>query len=229
MPVLSQIHDEGGSGEFLDLDLASLESARGTALRFVESGRPLRILVNNAGVGIGRGATKDGFELQFGVNHLGHFMLTHHLEPALQPGSRLVQVTSAAHFNADGIDFDRVTAKTRSLLGWREYGVSKLANVLFAKEMGRRRPDLATYAVHPGMTDTGMIPGWVRRILRGRLFTPEQGAETVVWCATSTEVSGESGRYYRNKESRDPSPIAQDADLARELWARSVRWCDLGN
>lgn len=225
IPVVDQMRTEGGSGEYLHLDLAALDSARGAARRFVDSGRTLDVLVNNAGVGVGRGTTKDGFQIQFGVNHLGHFMLTHHLQPAFRRGTRIVQVSSAAHFNVKGIDFERLTAPTRSLFGWKDYGVSKLANVLFVRELARRHPNLCAYAVHPGMTDTGIIPGWVRPFARGRLFTPEQGAETVIWCATSESVGDESGLYYRRKESRPPSELAQDDELARELWAWSERWC----
>jgi NAD(P)-dependent dehydrogenase (short-subunit alcohol dehydrogenase family) len=224
-PVVGEIEGAGGSADFLQLDLASLKSVREAARTFEESGRTLDILINNAGVGAGRGVTEDGFEVQFGVNHLGHFALTHHLRRTFRPGSRVVQVTSAAHFNVDGIDFDRVQRRTRSMLGWHEYSVSKLANVLFVREMARRQPDWRTYAVHPGMTDTGIFPGWVRPLIRHRLFTPEQGAETIIWCATSPHVTDESGEYYRNMESRPPSETARDDDLARELWRRSELWC----
>lgn len=225
IPVVERITAEGGSAEFLQVDLASLQSARDAATAFEKSGRVLDILINNAGVGVTRGLTDDGFEIHFGVNHLGHFMLTHHLRRTFRPGTRIVQVTSAAHFNVDEIDFDRVQRGTRSLFGWHEYGVSKLANVLFAREMSQRQPDWRVYAVHPGMTDTGIFPGWVRPFVRRRLFTPEQGAETVIWCATSSDLADESGQYYRNKESREPSETARDDDLAGELWRRSELWC----
>ncbi|MGD2060886.1 MAG: SDR family NAD(P)-dependent oxidoreductase [Acidimicrobiia bacterium] len=223
--VIDEIETAGGSAEYLHLDLASLESVRQTARRVEEGGRALDILVNNAGVGVGRGVTRDGFEIQFGVNHLGHFALTHHLRRTFRPGTRIVQVTSSAHFNAGGIDFDRVRRRTQSLLGWREYCTSKLANVLFVRELARRQPDWSTYAVHPGMTDTGIVPAWIRPLVRHRLFTPEQGAETIVWCATSPEVGADSGRYYRNRESRPPSELAQDDGLAGELWRHSELWC----
>lgn len=225
MPVVSEIEAMGGSAEFLRLDLASLDSTRSAARTFEDSGRNLDALINNAGVGGVRGTTGDGFEINFGVNHLGHFMLTHHLRRTFRPGTRIVQVTSAAHFNAATIDFERVRNRTRSLYGWREYCASKLANVLFVRELARRQPDWHAYAVHPGTTDTGIFPGWLRPFIRHRLFTPEQGAETVLWCATSSDVADESGRYYRNKESRPPSEMAQDDDLAMELWQRSEAWC----
>lgn len=227
--VIDQIVSGGGSAEYLALDLASLDSARDAAHAFVDSGRSLDLLVNNAGVGGGRGTTENGFEVQFGVNHLGHFMLTHHLRDAFHEGTRVVQVTSAAHFNSDGIDFDRVTGKTHSLFGWSEYSTSKLANVLFVRELARRRPDLRTYAVHPGVTSTNLFPAPLRLIMRRRMLNPEQGAETVVWCATAEEVSDETGLYYRHKESVPPSVTGQNDALARELWERSETWCGIGN
>lgn len=223
--VIDEIEADGGSAELLEVDLASLESARSAGTSFTSTDRNLDVLVNNAGVGGARGETEEGFEIHFGVNHLGHFMLTQQLEPALKPGSRIVQVTSAAHFNAEGIDFERVQRSTRSLFGWKEYGISKLANVLFARELAQRRPDWRVYAVHPGMTDTNIFPKLIKPLLRRRLRSPEQGAETVIWCATSPDVADESGLYYRRKESRPPSEVAQDDELARKLWERSEAWC----
>ena len=225
--VINSIREEGGSAEFLHLDLASLESARGAARTFRNSGRELDVLVNNAGVGATKGITADGFEVNFAVNHLGHFMFTHHLRATFRPGTRIVQVASSVHFRASGIDFDRLQRRSRSFYGLDEYGVSKLANVLFVKELARRQPDWNTYAVHPGMTNTSIIPWYVRPFMRGRLLTPEQGAATVIWCANSDDVTGESGLYYSNKVVRAPSAAAQDDDLARELWERSERWCGI--
>ena len=225
MPVVDRIRSNGGSAEFLHLDLSRLSSCLDAARTFVDSGRQIDVLVNNAGVGGTRGLTPDGFEIHFGVNHLGHFMLTRGLEPALSGSARVVQVTSAAHFNAAGIDFDHVRRRTKSLFGWKEYGVSKLANMLFVRELASRRPDLHTYGVHPGMTDTNIIPRVVKPFLRGRLFTAEQGADTVIWCATSEDVDGESGLYYRRRESRPPSEPAMDDDLATRLWEHSEAWC----
>lgn len=223
--VIDEIEAGGGSAEFLELDLASLESTRQSAHRFRESDRTLDVLINNAGIGGGRGTTSDGFEKHFGINHLGHFMLTSLLASRFRPGTRIVQLTSAAHFSVDGIDFDDMQRRTKSLLGWREYGISKLANVLFVRELARRQSDWDAYAVHPGMTDTNIFPRIVKPLLRNKLLTPEQGAETVVWCATSDEVAGKSGRYWRHLESRPPSEVAQDDELAKELWEKSVSWC----
>ncbi len=224
-PVIDTITSEGGSAEFLELDLSSFASVRSAAARFTESGRPLDVLVNNAGVGINRrGRTEDGFEVHFGINHLGHFLLTDQLRPTFRPGTRIVSVTSSVHFRAEGIDFDRVRKGT-SFAGYRDYAVSKLANILFIKELARRQPSWNSHAVHPGLVDTPLIPWPIRAVMGRSLLRPEQGADTVVWCATSDEVADQSGQYYQRRAIALPSPVAQDDDLARELWERSEKWC----
>ena len=228
-PVVDEIVSDGGSAEFLHLDLASLESARRAGETFIASGRPLHLLVNNAGIGISqRGKTEDGFEVHFGINHLGHFLLTKLLLDAMGTKARVVQVASSVHFSAKGVPFDRLRRGT-SLIGYREYAVSKLANVLFVRELARRWPDLATYAVHPGLVDTPLIPAWSKPFLRGRLLTPSQGAETPLWCATSDEVVDETGFYYAHRTRLDPSQPAQDDRLAAELWERSIEWCEISS
>jgi NAD(P)-dependent dehydrogenase (short-subunit alcohol dehydrogenase family) len=224
-PTVEQIRKAGGSAEFLELDLSSLASSRDAARHFEESGRTLDVVVNNAGVGATRGLSPDGFEIHFAVNHLGHFMLTHHLRRTFRPGTRIVQVTSSVHFRADGIDFEAVQHRSRSLFGLREYAESKLANVLFVREMARRQPDWRLFAVHPGLTDSGMIPWYARGFLRRSLLTPEQGADTVVWCATAPELRNETGQYYALRSEESPSEIAMDDVLAADLWRHSEQWC----
>ena len=226
-PVVADIRARGGSAEFLHLDLASLASAQEAGREFEASGQPLDLLINNAGVGINRrGLTEDGFEVRFGVNHLGHFMLTYQLRQALGPGSRVVQIASSAHYSARKIDFDRLRTGTR-LIGYREYAVSKLANVLFARELARRQPDWRTYAAHPGLVDTPLIPRWIKSLTKTRLLTPEEGSDTPLWCATSPDLADQSGLYYAGRQTMEPSPVAQDDQLAAELWERSEQWCDI--
>ncbi len=215
----------GGSAEPLLLDLASLESVRSAARSFTESGRVLDVLVNNAGIGIGRGQTRDGFEIHFGVNHLGHFLLTRQLSPCFVRGTRIIQMASSVHERARGIDFDRVRGGTRSLSGIDEYAQSKLANILYARELASRNPNWNTYAVHPGLVDTALIPRWSKPLLRNRLLRPEDGGDTPIWCATSPDVAGQSGLYYARRRVVEPSSAARDNSLARELWERSERWC----
>jgi retinol dehydrogenase 12 len=224
-PVLDDIAAEGGNAEYLELDLASMSSVRAAARRFAESGRALSILVNNAGIGVNhRGLTEDGFEVHFGINHVGHFLLTRELLSVFEPRARVVSLASAVHYRANGIDFARVRRPT-ALIGLTEYAVSKLANVLFIRELARRHRELGAYAVHPGLVRTPLIPAPLRALSGSSMLTPEQGADTVLWCATSGEVAAESGHYYQQRSRVIPSVQAQDDDLARELWEKSEQWC----
>ena len=226
-PVIDEIRRRGGSAEFLHLDLASLASAQEAGRDFDASARTLDLLINNAGVGINRrGLTEDGFEVRFGINHLGHFMLTYQLRQALHSGSRVVQIASSAHYSARGIDFDRLRSKAR-LVGYREYAVSKLANVLFVRGLAGRQPDWRAYAAHPGLVDTPLIPGWVKSLVRARMLTPQEGSETPLWCATSESLNDQSGLYYARRHAMAPSPVAQDDQLADELWERSEQFCEI--
>ena len=136
---------KAGSGSddvrLLPLDLASLSSVHACATAFLALDEPLHVLINNAGVGGQRGLTTDGFELHFGVNHLGHFALTQLLLRRLTesgPGSRIVNVSSEAHYGARGIDFVAVRRRTSTFTGQQEYASSKLCNVLFTRELARR-------------------------------------------------------------------------------------------
>jgi retinol dehydrogenase-12 len=224
--VVSTIQRDGGSAEYLHLDLASLSSCEKAANTFVDSGRTLDVLINNAGVGAKTGLTEDGFGIQFGVNHLGHFMLTHHLHRGLRPGSRVVVVSSEAHRRVRGIDFDRVRRRTGFLGVPNAYAVSKLANILFASQLANIQPDWTTYSVHPGVANTDIFPTFVKPFLRNT-ETPEQAAQTSVWCASSDEVGDQSGSYYSRMRPREPSPAAQDDTLAAELWYRSEQWCGI--
>lgn len=223
-PVLDEIVGRGGSAEFLHLDLASLDSCSRAAETFRSSGRDLDVLIANAGVGSVSGLTEDGFEIHFGVNHLGHFMLAKRLRPVFKPGTRVVVVSSEAHRRADGIDFDSLRRRRSIFTSLAAYGVSKLANILFVRRLAQLQDEWNTYAVHPGMVDTNIFPALVKPFL-GDLKTPEEGAKTSVYCATSAEVSDQSGRYYSRMTARQPSPVAQDDALARELWERSEQWC----
>lgn len=224
--VVDLIHADGGSAEYLHLDLASLTSPITAAETFLESGRPLDVLIDNAGVGGIRGLTEDGFEIAFGINHLGHHMLTRHLEPAFGPGTRIVVVSSEVHRRADAIDFDAVREKTGLLGGLHEYAVSKLANILFARHLARLHPEWRTYSLHPGVADTNIFPPIAKPFFRNKRPAHE-AARTSVWCATSDEVADQTGLYYSNMATREPSEAALDDDLAAELWRRSEEWCGI--
>lgn len=225
--LVSEIEGSGGSASFLQVDLGSFESVRRASGEFRDRGVTIDVIVNNAGVGRARGLTEDGFEKHFAINHLGHFLLNHGLQPAFREGTRVITVASAVHERVDGIDFDLVTRKGRSLFRLDEYGVSKLANVLYTAELARRRIALNTYAVHPGLTNTRILPGWLRLLRGAGMLTPEQGAATIVHCATDPDLGGESGHYYTREARAEPSSAARDPELAAELWARSEQWCGI--
>lgn len=214
---------------FLALDLADLDSVRASAATFLALGEPLHVLINNAGVAGRRGLTKDGFELIFGVNHLGHFAFTVALLDCLiSSQARIVNVSSDAHFQAPGIDFDRLRRPARTIAAIGEYAVSKLCNVLFAQELARRLAGTAVtaYALHPGVVASDIwrrVPWPVRPLLTRRMLTIDQGARTSLYCATATELAQVSGRYYEDCAEREPSPVATP-ELAARLWQHSEKW-----
>jgi NAD(P)-dependent dehydrogenase (short-subunit alcohol dehydrogenase family) len=236
-PVIDEIMQKTGNDEihFLPLDLTSLASVRACAATFLETGDPLDVLMNNAGVAGQRGLTQDGSELTFGVNHIGHFLLTSLLLERLQQGapSRIVNVSSIAHTQAKHIDWEAVRQPTKNVTALPEYAVSKLANVLFTQELARRLDGtgVTTYALHPGAIGSDI---WARRLpsfLRGpvnavvglAMKSTHEGAKTQVWCATAPELAGESGKYYDNCKETPASPVATP-ELAAELWERSEAW-----
>ena len=215
---------------FLALDLADLSSVRACAEAFLARGEPLHVLVNNAGVAGVRGLTKQGFELIFGVNHLGHFVLAQLLLDRLTSSApaRVVTVASDAHYSARGIDWDALRRPARGITGLGEYAVSKLCNVLFSQELARRAAGtgVTTYALHPGVVASDIwrrVPWPVRPLMTRRMLSVDEGAATSLFCATSPEVAEASGRFYDKCAERAPSPVATP-ELALTLWQRSEEW-----
>jgi len=219
---------------FLNLDLASLASVRACAQKFIQLNLPLHLLINNAGVAGLRGLTQDGFEMTFGINHLGHFLLTQLLLDKLQSSgpSRVVTVSSRAHKRTSGIDWNALRQPTHSWTGINEYAVSKLANLLFSAELAKRvqGTSVSTYSLHPGVVDTEIwraLPDWARPLLRLRGFLrPEQGAQTTLHCALHAPQQ-ESGLYYADSQPKQPAALGQNSELAKELWKRSEAWVNL--
>jgi NAD(P)-dependent dehydrogenase (short-subunit alcohol dehydrogenase family) len=215
---------------FLHLDLADLASVRRCAEEFLARDEPLHVLLNNAGVAGQRGLTRDGFEVTFGVNHLGHFALTTALLDRLAASgpARVVTVSSDSHYQAPGIDFDALRRPARGITGLREYAVSKLCNVLFSQELARRVAGLGitTYALHPGVIASDIwrrVPWPVRPLIKRRMLSTEDGARTSVYCATSRDVATDTGRFYDDCHERAPSRHATP-DLAEALWKHSESW-----
>jgi NAD(P)-dependent dehydrogenase (short-subunit alcohol dehydrogenase family) len=232
-PVIEEIRCEhpGALAEWLPLELSDFGSVCACARAFLDRGSPLHLLVNNAGLAGARGLTLSGFECAFGVNHMGHVMLTLMLLDRLKASApaRVVTVASRAHRHARAIDWDAVRRPTATLLGVREYAVSKLANVLFSAELGRRTAGsgVTTYAVHPGVIDSDIwrtLPAPLRAVNRLRLATVEEGARTTLHCALSPAAGAESGLYYSDCRPVAPNAAGCDAALAAELWRRSEAW-----
>ncbi len=236
-PVVDAITAAGGKAEFLALDLGDLASVRAAAKTLLDRGDALPILINNAGVGGPQGTTKDGFELAFGTNHLGHYLFTRLVMPLVEKGateaepSRIVHVSSKSHYRAKGIDWGAIRKPTASVTGLPEYEVSKLANVLFSNELARRGPKtIRSYSLHPGVVASDAwrrIPWGFRHLMKAFMITNEDGAKTTVYCATSDDVKDHNGRYYDKCKERTPSKLAQDESLARELWTKSAEWVGL--
>jgi retinol dehydrogenase 12 len=223
--------------EFLQLDLASFDSIKVAAQRVLESSQRLDILLNNAGImACPPGLTREGYELQFGTNHVGHALLTKLLLPLLlktaeAPGSdvRVICLSSLAHRWAPtgGIQFDNLKSRDEKTNDWYRYGQSKLANILFAKQLARKNPQLRVVAVHPGNVNTNLQHGPTdgKPILKFlstifmRLFSisVEEGVKGQLWASTAKDVV--SGEYYEPVGvAGNGSKDSQDEELAVRLW-----------
>lgn len=230
-PVLEQIRgrDPGAAVEFLRLDVADLASVRRAAAAVLADGRPLDVLVNNAGVAGTKALSRDGFDLTYATNHIGPFLFTALIRPVLvqAPQGRIVNVSSAAHLNAPPIDWsllERRTAPRRS--GFPDYSVTKLMNVLHAKELARRMAGtrVTSYSLHPGAVRSNIwraLPLPLQWVLKLFMLSNEDGAKTPLYCATAPELATVSGRYYDKSREAPCNPLADDPALAAELWART--------
>lgn len=216
--------------DLLTLDLADLDAVRETVAEIERLDLPVDVLIANAGLAGQRGETAQGFELAFGVNHLGHFLLTTLLLPRLRTrtDARVVLVSSDSHYQVKAIDWDEVEGPTRSITGLGEYATSKFCNVLFGQELARRVPadELGVHVVHPGVIASDVwrrIPWPVRPIMTRFMRSTTQGAATSLFAATDPSLIGISGRYYADCAEKEPNRAATP-ELAGELWTRSEGW-----
>jgi NAD(P)-dependent dehydrogenase (short-subunit alcohol dehydrogenase family) len=218
---------------FLPLNLADLDSVQDCATAFLSMDLPLDALVLNAGVAGIHGQTKQGFELAFGINHLGHFLLTQLLLEKLRRSApaRVVTVASRAHYFAhDGINDSKLRKVSRSWFGIKDYAVSKLANIWFSRVLGTKlvSDNVSSYSLHPGVVKTGIwryTPVWFRPILGLRsMLTPEEGAMTTLYCILEAPQR-ETGLYYANCRPTLPSTVALNDGEAEKLWAQSLECC----
>ena len=206
------------------VDMANQASIRSFAEEFLRTHDRLDALVNNAGVfRRRRNVTVDGFEETFAVNYLGGFLLTHLLLDLLKSSapSRVVNVSSSAH-EGGGIRFDDLQGEAR-YRGWRAYGQSKLAQVLFTYELARRLEGtgVTVNACHPGVIRTNFGRDdwpWVVHLVRPFFKTPERGADTPIYLASSPEIEGVTGRYFVKRAARVSSAMSRDPEVARRLY-----------
>jgi NAD(P)-dependent dehydrogenase (short-subunit alcohol dehydrogenase family) len=229
------------------LDLARLASVRAAAQTIASQYPQIDILINNAGVMFTpHETTADGFELQFGVNHLGHFQLTTLLLPqllaaaAVSGDARIVTVTSEAHRNW-GIDLDDIGFDLRGYDTFLAYGQAKSANILMTVELHRRwgadgGAGITALAVHPGTCATNlgryMERATVKKLfaMGGETFAPEnmksvaQAAATTVWAATEPSLAGRGGAYLADCQIAEAAPAATDSATAQRLWLLSQQW-----
>jgi NAD(P)-dependent dehydrogenase (short-subunit alcohol dehydrogenase family) len=239
----------GGSLDLIELDLASLKSVRATADALVKQNKQLDVIIANAGVmATPKGKTADGFETQFGTNHLGHFVFVNRIASLLKSGGRLVNLSSAGHRFAD-VDLDDPNFERTPYAEFVAYGRSKTANILFAVEFDRRHKakGIRATAVHPGgiRTELGrhMSPEAMQQLLDNikasqpagaptfEFKSIPQGAATSVWAAVVANADAVGGRYCEDchvaELNTDPGiregvrAYALDPDRAKALWAKS--------
>lgn len=231
-PVMARAKAAGQHDEvhFVPLELDDLDSVRRCANTFLAMGHPLDVLLLNAGLARVEGTTKQGFEPAFGVNHLGHFFLTRCLEPALRraEGARVVVVASRAHERVKRpLQDEHFKGPSKTSTGWSEYQDSKLANVLFTKELARRWKDSGVTAVclHPGVIASDLwrnMPWPIAVVATLAMKSPKQGAVSSLRCATRPISELVNGGYYGDDgEPRRPSALAEDTTAAEHLWAAS--------
>jgi NAD(P)-dependent dehydrogenase (short-subunit alcohol dehydrogenase family) len=237
--VISEIHRKTGSRNvnLMIADLSVQQSIRDLAAAFLARGEPLHVLVNNAGVfNIRRELTADGIEAVFAINHLNYFMLTLLLLDRIRQGApaRIVNVASAAHRHGS-IDFNDLQGE-RSYRPMRIYGRSKLANILFSYELARRLEGshVTVNCAHPGAVATGLganngpLAKLLMPLIGLFMRSPEQGASTQIYLASSREVDGVSGKYFVDCKPARSSPESYDTEIARRLWDVSAQMTGVG-
>ncbi|KAK0160810.1 hypothetical protein PV328_008177 [Microctonus aethiopoides] len=239
-PEREQFNGEPGELIVCKLNLCSLASVRECAKKLNDTEPNIHILINNAGIMMCPFAkTEDGYETQFQTNHLGHFLFTLLLLPKIMKSTpaRIINVSSMAHSGGD-IHFDDINLE-KSYAPIKAYSQSKLANVLFTKELDRRLKEakidgVNVYSLHPGVIatelgrhlDSALFPGARAGFkMFSSIFvkSPELGAQTTLHCATSEEAGKESGLYYRECAVTTPSSKARNLEISRRLWDESVK------
>lgn len=223
------------------LDLSSLDSVRKFAADFKQEQDKLHVLINNAGVmRCPKALTKDGFEMQLGVNHMGHFLLTNLLLDVLKKSapSRIVNVSSLAHtrgaINVDDLNSEKSYSEADA------YSQSKLANVLFTRELAKRLEGtgVTVNALHPGVVDTELARNWaffqtnfvqyfLKYLIWPLMKTPKSGAQTSIYAALDRDLDGVTGLYFSDCKPKDVAPAGKDDKTGKFLWEESEKWTGL--
>ncbi|PWA17067.1 retinol dehydrogenase 14 [Gambusia affinis] len=225
-----KLHSRSFNVFYMELDLANLRSVRDFCKKFLQKEKSLHILVNNAGMPGILDWTDDGFSMCFGVNHLGHFLLTNLLLPRLKEcaPSRVITLTCSS-YKYQKLDFQDLNY---NLLPFFTYCRSKLANIYFSQELARitEGKGVTSYAVHPGFVQSGwtchfsFLFRMFMQVIMWMFSVPcEIGAQTVIYCAVSDEAAKHSGGYFVDCQPATLRPFARDAGVAKKLWEASER------
>ncbi|MBV8594493.1 MAG: SDR family NAD(P)-dependent oxidoreductase [Caulobacteraceae bacterium] len=214
--------------DFVQADLSTLAAMKLAGDGLAAKAPRIHVLINNAGAIFDRRElTPDGLERTFAVNHMAYFVVTERLRPNLAEVARIVSTASGAHA-LGRLDFDDLQSERR-FGAMRAYGASKLCNILWTRELGRRLAGTGVTAncFHPGGVNTGFGSGThgpmssLFNLARPFLLTPEKGADTLVWLATAPEAQGSTGGYWSRRRLQQPSAAARDDAAAARLWAMS--------
>ncbi|WP_427894497.1 SDR family NAD(P)-dependent oxidoreductase [Kribbella sp. GL6] len=227
---------ELGEADVFEADLTSQASIRKMIGDVTGRAPAIDVLVNNAGAIFGtHQVSPEGIELTWALNVVAPYLITTQLATHLAPGARVIGTASDEHEKAKRIDFgdlggERYFTGPARLAGGslRRYGETKLALILLSGELARRLPTIHTYTFEPGLvatgfnTNNGRLMKLMMAMTKPFARTPEQGAATLVWLATSPDVADETGLYYSRERRTEPSPAAQDREAAEELWSTLV-------
>ena len=215
---------------YLPIELDDLQSVKNAATQFLALNEPLDILINNAGLLGKKGLTKDGYEVAFGTNHLGHFLLTQLLSPALlkSPTPRILNLASNAHRSAEFYGWDDLRTPTKSEEGYPEYGFSKVCNMLHVQEIVQREEykGVTAYSVHPGviLTEIWRYTSPPARLVESTTFlkNANEGCQNTLFCAL-TQEDFPNGSFIVSKKPSDVSEMVKDKNLQKELWEFSMK------